>query len=110
MSIENTNDNRETAATAGRLKRLVIPNNAVDFNVNHYVYVKLLKHGKEELKRQHDVFYESIGINKDYRPPEEDENGWSAWQFHDIMSRLGHMMTLGGRLPFKTDIKFESKV
>ena len=81
----------------------------IEFNINNYCFVQLTDVGREELKRQHDElnkhFNNSLG---EYKPVEEDDEGWSKWQMHSVMNQLGHMLTNGGELPFSTTIKIDA--
>jgi len=81
----------------------------IDFNVNHYVYVKLRPIGRKELQRQHDELNKEIdGLLGEYEPPGEDKDGWSKWQLHTLMNKFGHMMTLGFDPPFETTIRVDT--
>ncbi len=81
----------------------------IDFNMNYYVYVKLNDLGRAELENQHLRFMRETPYIGDYTPPEEDDDGWSKWQFHDIMSKLGKMLVIGMNAPFETVIRFETQ-
>jgi len=79
-----------------------------EFNLNYYVYVKLTNIGYDELKRQH----AEIFIDPRSRPPcpmrDEDADGWSKWQLHELFLRFGHMMLNGFHLPFEPTIRLSS--
>ncbi len=79
----------------------------IEFNVNDYIFVKLTDAGRAELKRQHDELNKEVhGALGEYIPPVEDSDGWSKWQMHSIMNRLGHMMLVGfNDIPFETTIR-----
>ncbi len=80
----------------------------IEFNVNHYVHIRLTPLGIEELVKQHaklKTFCPSLG---DFMIPKTDSEGWSRWQLHEVMERFGHLMTLGSRTPFETTIKIET--
>ena len=79
----------------------------IEFNVNRYVYVKLTDIGRDELRRQHEDLRKSFPSLKEYHAEEEDDKGFSKWQLHDLMSRLGHMCMIGFDLPFETNIKID---
>ena len=80
----------------------------VAFNVNHYVHVKLNDIGIKELARQRAELAAAFpSMSLDHTVPKTDADGFSKWQLHDLMTKFGHMMTLGFEAPFDTDIKFE---
>ena len=76
-------------------------------NMNDQVKVKLTKAGLDELRKQHEHYCpKSIPFNA----PKVDENGYSQFQLHALMSQLGGLCTIGNSdLPFETDILIESK-
>jgi len=80
----------------------------MEFNINHYVKVKLTERGRKILKEQHEEFVSgSLGIlgdMKTYKPKKEDEEGWSTWQMWDLMSTLGQHYYMGPMPPFETVI------
>lgn len=82
----------------------------IEFNLNESVYVKLTDAGKKELKQQWEqwnkIYPETF---KEHIPKKEDEQGFSKWQLHSLMSELGHMCVMGRELPFETMIKLENK-
>jgi len=83
----------------------------IQINMNDYVYVKLTQAGKDELKEQYYSYKNKklgSGIPTIYQPPPEDSEGWSKWQFHDIMSKLGWMCTITQDAPFDPIIRTES--
>jgi hypothetical protein len=75
------------------------------FNINSYVKVKLNKVGIDELKRQHTELKANFPGLHDFREPKTDEEGYSRFQLHDLMNRLGHLCTLGFEPPFDTEIE-----
>ncbi len=79
-----------------------------EFNVNEYVMVKLTDVGIAELKRQHEDLVEMFPKAGKFEPPKVDDEGFSKWQLHDLMNRFGHLMTLGGMVPFETTIRFNT--
>ena len=83
----------------------------VEFNVNHYVYVQLTDKGRAEHRRQHDEMcsYSSAFYNPEYVPVEEDENGWSEWQFWCFMEAFGHITRIGMSGAFSTGLRFNKK-
>ena len=83
----------------------------IKFNINNYVYVKITPIGLKELKRQHDDLYSQVPIlqNTKFNPPKEDNEGWSKWQMHDLIGKLGYMTKMGFEVPFEIEIMFEVK-
>ena len=73
------------------------------FNMNHYVWVQLTDHGR----KMYDEHYLGFGIEPVSRP--EDEDGWSKWQLHELMSVLGEHCVMGRELPFETNIRFSGE-
>jgi hypothetical protein len=75
-------------------------------NLNDNVRIKLTDYGRLALERQHIAFWWS---HKEvpYKPPVEDANGWSKWQFHTLMRELGNLLVVGGPLPFETDMEYD---
>ena len=80
----------------------------MEFNINHYVKVKLTERGRKILKEQHEEFVRaSPGISENmkiYKPQKEDDEGWSTWQMWDLMSTLGQHWYMGSIPPFETVI------
>lgn len=72
------------------------------FNINKTVKIKLTDYGREIHYRQ----WQAIMPHLPYRPPQEDEDGWSEWQLWDVMSQFGPHVGLGMRLPFDVAIEF----
>lgn len=79
----------------------------IDFNINHYVYVRLTPHGKECLRKNYDELRASFGkeLPFEFKLPKEDSEGWSKWQMHDLMDELGRYVGMGRDLPFETTIR-----
>ena len=77
------------------------------FNINNYVKVKLTDIGKDELKKQWEKLHETFPSMKKeiYKQKKEDENGFSKWQMHDIINRLGHLCNIGFDVPFEPEIE-----
>lgn len=73
------------------------------FNINKNVKVKLTTYGVAELKRQHDELNDQLGGKlTEFRPPSVDAEGFSTFQLHDLMYRLGHLHYIGNtQLPFE---------
>lgn len=77
----------------------------IDFNINHIVEVKLTDTGRAELKRQDEALRKEFPKLSEFQPRKEDDDGWSVWQMHELMERLGFMCRMGSDLPFEVDIK-----
>lgn len=71
------------------------------FNINKSVKVKLTRHGIAVYKEH----YANIGLT-DVTINIDDE-GYSKFQMHDLMSIFGSSMYMGGNLPFQTEILIE---
>ena len=80
----------------------------VSFNINEYVKVKLNESGLNELERQHEELRQRLLSVGEFRPPKVDEDGYSKFQMHDLMKRLGHTCMLGVEPAFDANIKFGS--
>lgn len=80
-------------------------------NINSTVKVKLNERGIIELKRQRQELIDSWPRIKlgEYKP-NIDEDGYTRFQLHDLMNRLGHMCTLRFEPPFETDILIEDEL
>ena len=76
----------------------------IEFNINEYVWVKLTKHGKEAMERNHKQFWGGAGIYQIFTPKLEDKDGWSKWQMWNLMEEFGNDIRLGGDNPFETTI------
>lgn len=80
----------------------------IEFNLNEYVHVKLTEVGKNEIKRQwseHNKLFPDVF--PEFTPKKEDENGFSKWQMHSLISQLGGLCIMGKTPPFETAIKLE---
>lgn len=77
----------------------------MEFNINEYVAVRLTDEGRAEHKRQHDELNAQFTKKLDYRPPKEDEEGWSKWQAWVLINTFGHMVDMGSMPPFETTIR-----
>ena len=81
----------------------------IEFNINNHVYVKLTDSGLDTLRQNHDKLNEfAKGVLGEFKPPEEDEDGWSKWQLWCLMSELGHECRNGGKVPFETGIRIDA--
>ena len=92
----------------------------VEFNINSLVSVKLTRFGYAQLRAQHELLRErwkkpATDPDWAYSPPTQNKDGWSTWNLWSIMSSLGSYCTMGGELPFRTNIllkgvKYHAKV
>lgn len=57
--------------------------NWVEFNVNDKVWVQVTETGHGIARRQ----YQELGL--EYKPKQEDADGWSEWQLHELMWHFG---------------------
>lgn len=80
---------------------------SVSVNVNHLVKVKLNDIGIKELERQHRELESNYPMIGGFKKPKVDSDGYTKFQLHDLMRKLGHLMQVGFKLPFSTDIVFE---
>jgi hypothetical protein len=78
---------------------------AMQFNINHYVRVKLTDLGRASLRYQHEDLYRSFKPPVPYTPIEEDADGWSTWQLWDLMGRLGRHFYGGCLFPFEPEFE-----
>ena len=72
------------------------------FNINNYVKVKLNEIGISELKKQHREL--RLGFLSDFKMPKVDENGYTEYQLHELMSLFGHLTINGLECPFEIEI------
>ena len=77
------------------------------FNVNEYVRVQLTDHGRELHRQNYDIQMEKLRPAYDwnpweYKPVEEDANGWSEWQLWVLMQEFGPHIHNGCKMPYKT--------
>jgi hypothetical protein len=75
----------------------------IEFNINHWVRVKLTEHGRQHHRRKNEALLWEHGA--DYQPPEEDAEGWSKWQLWDLMCEFGDGILMAGPLMFETTIQ-----
>lgn len=80
---------------------------SVRFNVNHYVRVKITRHGKKCLRKNYDDLAKSYGgkLGFPFRLPKADKDGWTRFQMHDLMANFGQHMYCGCEVPFETEIE-----
>lgn len=74
------------------------------FNINNYVKVKLTGRGRKIHRDNFEALLREYPNAKlEYEPPQEDAEGWSKWQLHDLMFEFGsHVGT--NPLPFEVEI------
>ena len=90
------------------LKGISLMRKPTEFNVNHYVWVRLTDLGRFIHRRNHDILYAGSREPHAYRPPTEDKDGWSKWQLWCLMGEFGADMKCGGMdNPFETTIRLE---
>lgn len=80
----------------------------IKFNVNSSVRVKLTDEGRKIHRDRHDNLRKKLpsGVEFNYRPPEEDADGYSKWQLWELMQVFGPHICLGCVNPFDTEIQF----
>jgi hypothetical protein len=71
---------------------------AVSFNINNYVRVRLTARGIAYLK-EFDLEWK---LKYSAAP---DADGWSRWQLHDLMNTFGSLLFPGSTIPFETEIE-----
>ena len=100
---------RNKAVKSGSSPASGFASSGVDFNINHYVHVRLTPHGRECLRKNYDELAGFYGgkLTWEFRLPDEDAEGWSKWQMHDLMDALGKYVGMGRELPFETNIRIE---
>ena len=80
----------------------------LDFNINNYVRVQLTDVGRQALKAKHDELNDfANGALGEWKPPEEDADGWSRWQMWELMKGVGDRCGNGFKVPIYTQIKIE---
>lgn len=86
-----------------------------EFNVNDYVEVKLTDAGLKILEAQHNALLnnltpegrETIG---DFKIPETNEEGYTRFQFWQLMQAFGNYMYMGNtNIPFETNIRISDE-
>lgn len=70
------------------------------FNINHSVRIRLTEHGRGILERQCPSMLAHL---------EEDQDGWSRWQFWVLMQEFGNHVYNGCQVPFETEIDIEER-
>lgn len=82
------------------------------FNINYEVRVKLTQVGIDELERQHNELYEHLpkSIDREFKKPSVDDDGYSKFQMWCLISSLGHLCRMGLEQPFETEILIEDNL
>lgn len=83
------------------------------FNINDTVRVRLTDYGRAVLRDDWqsttNIYYaspeRSAALRGEYKPPKEDEDGWSEWQLWALMAAFGDRMNLVFPLCFETEIE-----
>lgn len=75
-------------------------------NINQAIRVRLTSLGRGILRDNHNIAWGSHPkkMKPKYVPIKEDDEGWSKWQLHSLMSQLGQYCVMGSDLPFETEI------
>ena len=76
------------------------------FNINNCIKVRLTDKGREMHRAKYEANLHNRYLRLPYRPPTEDNDGWSKWQAWDFMSEFGDQMGMGFDLPTETNIIF----
>lgn len=81
------------------------------FNVNDKVQVKLTNKGRAIHRASYDKLMAALPERArwEYKPPEEDAEGWSAWTMWVLMQEFGPHVAMGVGNPFETEIRFQTK-
>ncbi len=79
--------------------------NAMKFNINHEVKVRLTNVGRNVLKKQDEDMKKKYDFKKFHSMPQEDEEGWSTWQLWNLMQTFGSELYNGCQVPFETTIE-----
>jgi len=77
------------------------------FNLNDKVKVKLNAEGHEIMRCEHQAYADAFpGAFGEFKPKEQDADGWSEWQLWDLMHTFGREVRMGNmHLPFETEIE-----
>ena len=74
------------------------------FNVNDKVRVRLTDRGRTIHRNAYESLRRDVPSLSPYRPPTEDQDGWSDWQLWYLMREFGASMFNGCEVPFQTTI------
>lgn len=72
-------------------------------HIHNPVRVRLTDYGREIHREVKGPL--ALRANVTYRPPEEDEEGWSKWRLHELLALYGDYLYPGAKLPFETEIE-----
>jgi hypothetical protein len=67
----------------------------IEYNLNDYVYVKLNDLGRKVHRDNHSKFLSDDLMNRLYREPVVDENGYCKFQMWDFMHIFGEHTCMG---------------
>jgi hypothetical protein len=73
------------------------------FNINSTVKVRLTDHGRQVHKEMWLMAFS--GLNWPYKPPIEDEEGYSSWRLWILMKMFGSEFKLGAKPCFEDEIE-----
>ena len=77
------------------------------FNINEHVRVKLSAQGLHILREQHKELLRMCPALSQYEEPAVDDEGYTRFQMHSLMTKFGANVGLGMTLPFETEIIIE---
>ena len=81
----------------------------IDFNANQYVRVKLTDYGRKVLRENWVQQRLECPQLPQYKPKDEDDEGWSTWQLWCLMNEFGNHMYNGSENVFELNIQFEAR-
>ena len=74
-------------------------------NINSLVKIRLTKQGHATHQQHHQKYFGFSNKDYPYKPPEEDEQGYSSWQFWKLMEIFGgENSSLESSNLFETDL------
>jgi len=82
----------------------------IKFHINSRVRVRLTALGKQCHRKNHKDLYGIMLFSSPptYRPPKEDSEGYSVWQFWELMEEFGPHIDMGSEPLFELgDIEIE---
>lgn len=83
----------------------------ITINLNDIVKVKLTDVGKDIYYHRNDELNEEIrrcgGRPVEARMPKVDEDGYTSFQLHDLMTLYGPHIAIWKKLPFEINILYE---
>ena len=77
---------------------------AIRFNINEKVRVRLTETGLKQLEQEHNAIMGPMAERHPFKPPSVDADGYSEFQLWDLMLTLGKHCYMGPPLPFETEI------